>query len=180
MLSLPISFRVASLALGQSYDCPSASEVTLKDMKTDWQQTTPKHNKARILCIFLGKYCISNVSEVKIWQFCTGLSTYRLSINHFWPDTAPKCLAFQITSGRILCGGHSIIQKTNQISCTELQWNRCEETSKKYKDTKLIKLYATVTYELRFQKKNVHIPLSDSQGQEKLPIGQEDLGKVFF
>ena len=27
-----ISFRVASLALGQSYDCPSASEVTLKDM----------------------------------------------------------------------------------------------------------------------------------------------------
>ena len=29
---LPISFSVASLALGQSYDCPSASEVTLNDM----------------------------------------------------------------------------------------------------------------------------------------------------
>ena len=29
---LPISFRVAALALGQSYDCPSASEATLKDM----------------------------------------------------------------------------------------------------------------------------------------------------
>ena len=29
---LPISFRVTSRALGQSYDCPSASEVTLKDM----------------------------------------------------------------------------------------------------------------------------------------------------
>ena len=28
----PISFRVTSLALGQSYDCPSASEVILKDM----------------------------------------------------------------------------------------------------------------------------------------------------
>ena len=28
----PIHIRVASLALGQSYDCPSASEVTLKDM----------------------------------------------------------------------------------------------------------------------------------------------------
>ena len=27
-----IFFRVASLALGQSYDCPSASEATLKDM----------------------------------------------------------------------------------------------------------------------------------------------------
>ena len=29
---LPISCRVASLALGQSYDCPSASEATLNDM----------------------------------------------------------------------------------------------------------------------------------------------------
>ena len=30
--NIPISFRVTSLALGQSYDCPSASEVTLQDM----------------------------------------------------------------------------------------------------------------------------------------------------
>ena len=29
---LSISFRVTSLALGQSHDCPSASEATLKDM----------------------------------------------------------------------------------------------------------------------------------------------------
>ena len=37
-------FRVASLALGQSYDCPSASEVTLKDLdKIDWHLTTTKH-----------------------------------------------------------------------------------------------------------------------------------------
>ena len=28
---LPIFFRVTSLALGQSYDCPSASEATLKN-----------------------------------------------------------------------------------------------------------------------------------------------------
>ena len=37
-LILPISFRVTSLALGQSYDCPSASEVILKDMgkETIW------------------------------------------------------------------------------------------------------------------------------------------------
>ena len=35
---LPISFRVTSQALGQSYDCPSASEVTLKDISKspDW------------------------------------------------------------------------------------------------------------------------------------------------
>ena len=31
-LILLMSFRVTSLVLGQSYDCPSASEVTLKDM----------------------------------------------------------------------------------------------------------------------------------------------------
>ena len=31
---LPISFRLASLALGQSYDCPSASEASLKNMGT--------------------------------------------------------------------------------------------------------------------------------------------------
>ena len=29
----PISHRVASLALGQSYDCPSASEATLKNIR---------------------------------------------------------------------------------------------------------------------------------------------------
>ena len=38
---LPISFRVAALALGQSYDCPSASEVTLKNIdKINHNQTT--------------------------------------------------------------------------------------------------------------------------------------------
>ena len=32
-LILPISLRVTSLALGQSYDCPSACEVTLRNMR---------------------------------------------------------------------------------------------------------------------------------------------------
>ena len=32
VIYVPMYFRVASLALGQSYDCPSASEATLKDM----------------------------------------------------------------------------------------------------------------------------------------------------
>ena len=55
MVYLPISFRVASLALGQSYDCPSASEATLIDMdKTNQYQTTAKHNKTWTLCIILG------------------------------------------------------------------------------------------------------------------------------
>ena len=39
-----LSFRVDPLALGQSYDCPSASEVTLKYMgKIDLYLTTKKH-----------------------------------------------------------------------------------------------------------------------------------------
>ena len=32
VINLPISFKVTSLALGQSCDCPSASDVTLNDM----------------------------------------------------------------------------------------------------------------------------------------------------
>ena len=44
---LPTSFRFALLALGQSYDCPSASEVNLENMgKTNQYQTTANHNKA--------------------------------------------------------------------------------------------------------------------------------------
>ena len=42
MVYLPVSFRVTSMALGQSYDCPSASEVTLSDMDkiNQYQPTT--------------------------------------------------------------------------------------------------------------------------------------------
>ena len=53
-LIIPIFFRVASLALGQSYDCPSASEATLKSIGKyviwihhNWWYN---HNKNR--CIF--------------------------------------------------------------------------------------------------------------------------------
>ena len=51
VIYLPVFFRVTSLALGQSYDCPSASKVTLKDMdkifehSTSPQQNTPKHKQ---------------------------------------------------------------------------------------------------------------------------------------
>ena len=43
-IDLPIFFRVTSLALGQSPDCPSASEVTLNNMgKIVQYQTTIMH-----------------------------------------------------------------------------------------------------------------------------------------
>ena len=56
LIGFPISFRVTSLALGQSYDCPNASEVTLKDMDDmdNCQTTTTIHNKALALYINLG------------------------------------------------------------------------------------------------------------------------------
>ena len=67
MIVCSISFRVDSLALGQSYNCPSASEVTLKDMgKTDKSQTTTKHNKAWILCMILGKYLIRQLMALHV------------------------------------------------------------------------------------------------------------------
>ena len=57
-LYLPISFKITTLALGQSYDCPSASEVTLKDLVNigwylittkAWQNTDGKHNSQDVL-----------------------------------------------------------------------------------------------------------------------------------
>ena len=45
LCELTMSFKVTSLALGQSYDCPSASEVALKDMgKIRRNLTTAKHS----------------------------------------------------------------------------------------------------------------------------------------
>ena len=38
--------RIASMAPGQSYDCPGASEAMVKDVdKAIWYQTTGRHNK---------------------------------------------------------------------------------------------------------------------------------------
>ena len=58
-LYLPVFFRVASLALGQSYDCPSASEVTLNYMgeigryQNRTQNTTKREPGAWFLwCVF--------------------------------------------------------------------------------------------------------------------------------
>ena len=58
MMYLPMSLRVTSLALGQSYDCPSASGATLKDMgKINHYQAQTKQSVNHVL-IFMD--CISN------------------------------------------------------------------------------------------------------------------------
>ena len=54
MVYCPISIRVTSLALGQSYDCPSTSKVIPKEMakiaRCIWRTLT-KHDKAWMVCI---------------------------------------------------------------------------------------------------------------------------------
>ena len=58
VIYIPISFRVASLALGQSYDCPSASEATQKDMgKSINTIYTTNHE---LCALFLGMFCEMN------------------------------------------------------------------------------------------------------------------------
>ena len=66
MLVLPIAFRVTSLALGQSYDCPSASEITLKDMgkciTSIRKYRSSNHNKTKhsnTICIFYGIHMLN-------------------------------------------------------------------------------------------------------------------------
>ena len=56
--NLPVFFKVASLAAaGQSSDCPTASEATLKDMgKIHWYQTMTKPNKAETMFKKFGLY----------------------------------------------------------------------------------------------------------------------------
>ena len=84
--SLPISFRVTSLPLGQSYDCPSVSEVTLEDMGKIYCYT-PNYNQTQpsvwTLCILIMMYC-------KYWM------VYRW-IFHY-SDVIMGTMASQITS----------------------------------------------------------------------------------
>ena len=65
LTDFPISTRLTSLALWQSYDCPSASKATLMNMDKYFMwihyERLHNHNKAKhnkTVCIFLGIYCI--------------------------------------------------------------------------------------------------------------------------
>ena len=64
LTDFPISIRLASLALWQSNDCPSASKATLMNMDKYFMwihyERLHIHNKAKhnkTVCIFLGIYC---------------------------------------------------------------------------------------------------------------------------
>ena len=64
LTDFPISFRLTSLALWQSNDCPSASKATLMNMDKYFKwihyERLHNHNKAKhnkTVCIFIGIYC---------------------------------------------------------------------------------------------------------------------------
>ena len=68
LTDFPISIRLASLALWQSNDCPSASKSTLMNMDKYFMsihyERLHNHNKAKhnkTVCIFLGIYCIAKL-----------------------------------------------------------------------------------------------------------------------
>ena len=66
---LPIFFKVTSLALGQSWDCPSASETTLKDMgKIMWIPYEIMILPQQKMCAFYGIFC--NVLQAKLSSHC--------------------------------------------------------------------------------------------------------------
>ena len=70
------SFRVSSLALGQSYDCPlgqsydcpSARKVNVKDKGKINQQykTTIKHTETQTVCVIVGMYYIDGLMQERL------------------------------------------------------------------------------------------------------------------
>ena len=71
---------------GQSYDCPSASEVTWRDIgKIDNYLTTIHHSKVQSVCIFLDNvYGEEGYNRSKINQLNPGSATTTWSRRPFW------------------------------------------------------------------------------------------------
>ena len=72
LTDFPISIRLTSLALWQSYDCPSASKATLTNMDKYFMwihyERLHNHNKAKqnkTVCIFFGICCTSGMWEMR-------------------------------------------------------------------------------------------------------------------
>ena len=63
---LPISFRVTSLALGQSYDCPSAGEVTLKDAGKMADSKRQQNKRKRELCAWLAGNTVPDFHDAEL------------------------------------------------------------------------------------------------------------------
>ena len=82
LTDFPISIRPTSLALWQSNDCPSASKATLMNMDKYFvcinYERLHNHNKAKhnkTVCIFLGIYCRSHISNINYEKTSTNENT---------------------------------------------------------------------------------------------------------
>ena len=84
---LTIFFRVASLTLGQPYDCPSVSEVTLKDMgNISYRQNPMKyepcvHNFLDVMCDWKRNHqCFYFTDFFTHWGWVTHICVRKFSI----------------------------------------------------------------------------------------------------
>ena len=105
LTDFPISIRLASLALWQSNDCPSASKATLMNMDKYFMwiryERLHNHNKAKhnkTVCIFLWIYCSRKVMS----QFVR---------KTFW-DGRSEVITPQFAS-RIMIPHHGLNSETN-------------------------------------------------------------------
>ena len=104
LTDFPISTRLTSLALWQSYDCPSASKATLMNMDKYFMwihyERLHNHNKAKhnkTVCIFLGIYCIicKEVGVILLWfSFLRSTQYMRNGLEHITGNAFNACTAF--------------------------------------------------------------------------------------
>ena len=129
-LILPISFKVTSLALGKSCDCPSTSDVTLKDMGTYTVSheimitadiTTTKQSSTKLCAYSTLEYIrvmmISTSSNFNclcdlcitgpLWGnplMTSGFPSHRASnAEHFHVMTSSCCATYSVTSAKSEC-----------------------------------------------------------------------------
>ena len=132
MVSLPISFRITSLALGQSYDCPSANEVTLKDMgKINQLSATTQHDQASTMCICHEMFCrifiqcsinrqILVLTETKVHCYVHGKMCWTIQVKpHRAGDNLVRCCINQHilvpTKKKVHCYVHGKMCRTIQV-----------------------------------------------------------------
>ena len=104
-------FRVASLALGQSYDCPSASEAIPKNLgRNNWCRTTRKHNELQTLCKILGMYC----KDIDAFGIKTSVDKSNIQYIFFWITHTVQdyhqtlWLPHALAPGRLLHSPHEV------------------------------------------------------------------------
>ena len=128
---LPTSFSVASIALGQLYDCHSVSKyipkICSKQLISSKQNKT-KHNKA--VCLFYGSYTVYFICKLSLLHLChwrmaftettftTALAVVKMvSVNAIPPTDVHSLMDPQVSCKVQCCDqylweGHNILHKS--------------------------------------------------------------------